>query len=105
MTAFGGEYKKGLNREVLNTAPGHSISYLKYKAEEAGTKWIEIPTRKVKPTQSCTGCGNVKKKPLFQRWHECERCGLRMGRDQNAARALLNGALWGKVTGREPPHC
>ncbi len=100
MTQAGGNYKKGLNREILNTAPAMFISFLKYKAEEAGTKWIEIPTRKVKPSQTCSGCGNKEKKKLSERIHECEICGLKLGRDQNSARVILNWALVGNATGR-----
>ena len=102
MTVKGGSRKKGLNREILNTAPAMLMSFLKYKAEEANTHWIDIPTRKVKPSQTCSGCGNQKKKPLSERLHQCERCGLKLGRDQNSARVMLNWALLGKASGREP---
>jgi putative transposase len=102
MTASGGSHKKGLNREILNTAPAMFISFLKYKAEEANTMWIEIPTRKVKPTQTCSGCAKQKKIALNIRFHHCEACGLKLTRDQNSARVILNWALVGNATGWEP---
>jgi putative transposase len=102
MTAQGGSQKKGLNREILNTAPAMFISFLKYKAEEAGIQWIDIPTKKIKPSQTCSGCGLQKRKLLSKRWHSCEKCGLQLSRDQNSARVMLNWALLGNASGREP---
>lgn len=103
MTSSGGKRKKGLNREVLSTAPGAFHGMLKYKAEEAGTRYIEVPTRKVKPSQTCSGCGKQEKKALQQRRHECP-CGTRLSRDENAARVILNWAL-DKLKGRESALC
>ncbi|MDA3869997.1 MAG: transposase, partial [Gammaproteobacteria bacterium] len=57
MTASGGEYKKGLNRNILDTAPSTFLNLLKTKAEEAGSMWVEVPTRQVKPSQTCHRCG------------------------------------------------
>ena len=105
MTVHGGVYKKGLNREILNTAPAAFISLLQYKAEEAGTQWIEVPTRKVKPSQTCSGCGRQKKKSLSERFHHCSDCGCQLGRDENAARVMYNWAFARNVTGWEPSRC
>jgi putative transposase len=102
MTAHGGSYKKGLNREILNTAPAMFISFLRYKAEEAHIRWTEIPTRQVKPSQTCSGCGNQEKKSLSMRLHSCEKCKLKLSRDQNSARVILNWALLGNASGWEP---
>ena len=99
MTASGGSYKKGLNREVLSTAPAAFHKMLKYKVEETGTRYIEVPTHKVKPSQTCSGCGKRKKKTLQQRRHNCP-CGAQLSRDENAARAILNWAM-----GRESAQC
>lgn len=100
MTAKGGSRKKGLNREILNTTPGAFFSLLKCKAEEAGVQWVEIPTREVKPSQTCHRCGVQKKKTLSERRHLCP-CGADCSRDENAARVMLNWALFGNVTGQE----
>lgn len=92
MTAKGSAKKKGLNREILSTAPTQFHSLLKSKAEEAGAMWIEIPTRKIKPSQTCHRCLAQVKKTLSERWHHCD-CGASCDRDENAARVILNWAL------------
>ena len=104
MSAQGGAYKKGLNREILSAAPGSFHQMLKYKAEEAGIEWIECPTREVKPSQTCHGCGRQEKKALAERKHECV-CGVRCSRDENAAQVILNWALFGNATGQELARC
>jgi len=100
MTAHGGEYKKGLNRSILDTAPSTFLNLLKTKAEEAGSLWVEVPTRQVKPSQTCHRCGIQRKKTLAEREHRCG-CGASCSRDENAARVMLNWALVGNVTGQE----
>ena len=92
MTARGGAYKRGLNREILSTAPSQFHAILKSKAEEAGAICIEIPTKEVKPSQTCHRCGRQEKKPLSERKHACD-CGANCSRDENAARVILNWAL------------
>ncbi|OOF29854.1 transposase, partial [Salinivibrio costicola subsp. alcaliphilus] len=37
--------KAGLNREILNTAPAMTLNLLSYKAEEAGSEYVEVPTK------------------------------------------------------------
>lgn len=92
MTAKGTSKKRGLNREILSTAPAQFYQLLKSKAEEAGVLWVDIPTREIKPSQTCYGCRAQRKKSLNERWHECE-CGASCDRDENAARVILNWAL------------
>lgn len=94
MTASGGAYKTGLNRSILDTAPSTFLSLLKTKAEEAGSMWVEVPTRRVKPSQTCHRCGVQRKKLLSERQHVCE-CGANCSRDENAAKVMLNWALTG----------
>jgi len=104
MSSAGGSYKKGLNREILSAAPGLFHQMLKYKAEEAGVEWVEIPTRQVKPSQTCHGCGRQEKKTLFMRKHACE-CGVSCSRDENSAKVILNWALFGSASGQELSRC
>jgi putative transposase len=99
MTTSGGSRKKGLNREILSTAPAQFHQILKSKAEEAGVIWVEIPTRIVKPSQTCYQCKTQKKKALSERWHSCS-CGASCHRDENAARVDLDYAL-AKISGQE----
>ena len=106
MTKAGRSVKKELNRSILDTAPSTFLKLLKTKAEEAGSMWIEVPTRKVKPSQTCHRCGVQRKKLLSERKHVCE-CGASCSRDENAAKVMLNWALTGngqelsKVMSRE----
>lgn len=92
MTANGGTRKRGLNREILSTAPGLFLQLLTYKAEEAGGRYVEAPTRRLKPSQTCHGCWRQVKKPLSGRWHRCP-CGVSCSRDENSALVLLHYAL------------
>jgi putative transposase len=96
MTAKGGVYKKGLNRSILDTAPAEFHNMLRYKAESAGSLYVEIPTRKVKPSQTCSCCGHQQKKSLSERTHSCSECGFTCDRDVNAARVILSWALFEK---------
>jgi putative transposase len=99
MTKSGGSYKRGLNREILSTAPTQFHALLKSKAEEAGVLWVEIPTREVKPTQTCYRCYRQNKKSLSERIHRCS-CGVICNRDENSARINLDWALK-QVSGQE----
>jgi len=92
MTANGGTRKRGLNREILSTAPGLFLQMLRYKAEEAGSWYLEAPTRRLKPSQTCHRCGRQRKKTLGERWHTCP-CGMVCPRDDNSALVLLHHAL------------
>jgi putative transposase len=102
--------KAGLNREILATAPARYNLMRKYKAAEAGIWLVTTPTRKLKPTQRCSGCWELpkKKKKLDERTHHCEACGLILGRDQNAAKVnllwafMMLEAAFGSRLGREP---
>jgi putative transposase len=99
MTQSGGAYKRGLNREILSTAPTQFHALLRSKAEEAGALWIEIPTKEVKPTQTCYLCHSQNKKSLSDRIHRCD-CGVICNRDENSARVTLDWALK-QVSGQE----
>jgi putative transposase len=102
--------KAGLNREVLATSPHAFLAMTRYKAAEAGVGFASLPTRKVKPSQTCSGCWKRRKKPLSERMHVCS-CGLILSRDQNAARVMLRWAFCAIIArltfiaGREPTGC
>jgi putative transposase len=65
---------------------------IKEKILEAGGFYIEVPTRKVKPSQTCPNCGHQKKKFLAERVHNCEKCGYSGDRDVAAAQVMLMAA-------------
>ncbi len=88
----GKKQKSGLNRSVLDVGIGSLKSLIKSKVTEAGGFYIEVPTRKVKPSQTCPNCGHQKKKSLSERVHVCEQCQYTCDRDVAAAQVMLNWA-------------
>jgi putative transposase len=66
------------------------ISMLRYKAERAGARLIEVDAQAT--TQDCSRCGARVPKDLSVRQHDCPDCGLSTDRDLNAARNILNRA-------------
>lgn len=93
----GAAAKGGLNRSILDAAPAGLLDKLRYKAAEAGAKFLLVPTRKLKPSQRCCVCGKTHKLTLQERTYRCA-CGNEQGRDANAARTMLRyayeGAWW-----------
>jgi putative transposase len=84
--------KAGLNRAILDTAPATFLNRLRYKAEEAGSEFLEAQTRRLKPSQRCPDCDAVRAKTLGLRIHHCP-CGCHLGRDEAAALVLLRWGL------------
>jgi putative transposase len=81
--------KAGLNRAILDTAPGSFISQLACKAAEAGGQLIAVDPRKHKPSQTCPISGAVRKKALSERTHTLPD-GRVITRDQASAWVLWN---------------
>ena len=81
--------KAGLNRAILDTAPGSWLSLLTGKAEEAGGRVILVDPRKHRPSQTDPVSGEVRKKSLDERTHVLPE-GRVIGRDQAAAWVLWN---------------
>jgi len=92
----GKKQKAGLNRSLLDVAIGMTKDNIKYKVEEAGGIYTEVPTRTVKPTQRCSKCWKLTKKTLSDRVHHCQHCGHQQDRDINAAQVMLKAALRGQ---------
>ena len=88
--------KAGLNREILDTAPGLLTSLLRYKVLETGGEWVDAPTKQLKPSQRCPNCWQVEKKTLSQRAHACAHCGHEEPGDTASARVVLRWALESK---------
>jgi putative transposase len=97
----GASAKAGLNKSILDAGWSTFIMMCEYKAECAGT----VQVIKVNPkytSQICSGCGQVRKKELSERWHSCE-CGCELDRDHNAAINILK--LGKKVLAGTQPTC
>jgi putative transposase len=92
--------KAGLNKSILDVGFGMLRSAIEYKVIEAGGIFIEVPTKIVKPSQTCPKCGHQRKKTLDERIHQCKECGFTMDRDLAASLVML---LWskGKLPGLE----
>jgi len=86
--------KTGLNRNMLDVGIGMLKSAIEYKVTEAGGQYIEIPTQKVKPSQTSPNCGHQQKKELSERVHTCLQCGYTADRDVAAAQVMLNWVLY-----------
>jgi putative transposase len=87
--------KAGLNKSILDVGFGMLRSTIKYKVEQIGGVFVEVPTRQVKPSQTCPKCGHQHKKTLDIRIHECGVCGYVQDRDIAAAEVML---YWAKGT-------
>jgi len=85
--------KAGLNKSILDVGFGMLRSTIKYKVEQIGGVFVEVPTRQVKPSQTCPKCGNKHKKTLDIRVHDCLICGYIQDRDIAAAEVML---YWAK---------
>ena len=79
-----------LAKDVRDASWGRFISMLRYKAERAGARLIEVDAYNT--SQDCSGCGTKVPKSLADRRHDCSHCGLSIDRDLNAARNILNRA-------------
>ncbi len=106
--------KAGLNRSILDVGWGMLRSALSYKLAEAGGVFVEVPTQKVKPSQTCPKCGHQSKKSRAERVHLCQKCGYSCDRDVAAAPVMLGWALGTSVLDDErqalleaatPKHC
>ena len=74
---------------ILDGAPTELRRQLEYKTAWYGSRLVVAP-RRFPSTKRCSGCGSVKEKgvPLSERTYRCDRCGLVVDRDLNAARNL-----------------
>jgi putative transposase len=92
--------KTGLNRSMLDVGIGNLTKAIEYKLQEAGGYLIKVPTKTVKPSQTCPDCGHQRKKDLSERVHQCSECGATYDRDVAAAMVMLSWALGISVLNR-----
>ena len=79
-----------LAKSIADAGWGMFFQILKSKAEEADKQVIEVNPRGT--SQTCSICGNVVKKDLSVRIHDCPNCSSVLNRDHNAALNILNKA-------------
>ena len=92
--ANGAAAKGGLNKSINDAGWSQFQQFCLYKAANAGRHVLFVDPKYT--SQVCSGCGQVKKKELDERWHRCE-CGTELDRDHNAALNIL--ALGRRVQG------
>lgn len=92
--------KTGLNRSMLDVGIGMLASAIEYKLFEAGGFLVKVPTKKVKPSQTCPNCYHQKKKDLSERIHKCSECGYVEDRDVAASLVMVDWALGTSVLNR-----
>jgi putative transposase len=83
--------KTKLAKSILDAAWGLFFFYLTYKAEEAGKTMVKVDPRGT--SQTCPSCGEIQKKILSDRIHQCSGCGLVLDRDHAAALVILDRAV------------
>ena len=82
--------RSALAKDVHDASSAKFISVLRYKAERAGARLVEVDPQDT--TQNCSGCGAKVPKEPGERSHDCPHCGLSIDRDLNAARNILHRA-------------
>jgi len=92
--------KTGLNRSMLDVGIASLINAIEYKLQEAGGFLVKVPTKTVKPSQTCPCCGHQRKKDLSERVHHCSECSATYDRDVAAAMVMLSWALGMSVLNR-----
>jgi putative transposase len=76
-----------LAKSIADAAWHQLVRFTLYKAEEAGSVCVLVDPNGT--SQRCSRCGQVVKKSLAVRVHDCPMCGLKMDRDENAAINIL----------------
>lgn len=82
---------KQLSRSISDAAWATFTKMLGYKAENAGGTFIKVDPKLT--SQICSGCGEIVRKGLSDRVHNCPICGLVLDRDHNAALNILRRAV------------
>lgn len=82
---------KTINQGIADVAWNKFAQYTAYKAEKTGRGVAFVDPKDT--TQDCSGCGKKVPKDLYVRVHECPNCGLKIGRDHNAALNILARGL------------
>jgi putative transposase len=82
-----------LAQSINNASWNRFAQILSYKAESAGLKVVKVDARNT--SKQCSNCGNLMEVPLSERTYNCNRCGLHLDRDINAARNILIRATVG----------
>jgi len=90
---------RSLAKAISDAGWGEFLRQLEYKANWAGRQLVKV-SQWLPSSKRCHGCGHqVEKLPLSRRHWHCERCGLAIDRDINAARNIRTAGLAGLACG------
>ena len=84
-------HNHNLAKSILDVAWNKIVQYTSYKAAEAGRRMVLVDPANT--SQICSSCGQMVKKDLSVRVHECPNCGLSIDRDLNASMNILRLGL------------
>ncbi|WP_042227681.1 RNA-guided endonuclease InsQ/TnpB family protein, partial [Paenibacillus popilliae] len=73
-----------LAKSIADAGWHQLVQFTTYKAESAGRVVVQVDPRHT--SQLCSHCGEIVKKGLSVRMHQCHHCGYVADRDENAAR-------------------
>lgn len=79
-----------LAKSIVDAGWSQLVQFTTYKAEYAGKQVIQVDPYHT--SQTCSECGQIVKKTLKDRTHQCS-CGYVEDRDVNAARNILKKAI------------
>ena len=80
---------KRMSKMILNQCFYKFITFIKYKCDNNGIDFIQVPTN-FPSSKMCSNCGNIKKElKLSNRIYYCDVCGSIIDRDYNAAINLM----------------
>lgn len=80
-----------LAKSITDSGWNQLVQFVTYKAESAGRQVVRV--NPYNTSQKCSNCGEIVKKSLSVRIHQCPTCGYRADRDKNAAINILKLAL------------
>lgn len=80
-----------LSKSISDVAWNQLVQMTQNKAVEAGSRVVLVDPYNT--SQVCSGCGQIVKKELNIRVHQCPFCGLSIDRDVNAALNILGLGL------------
>jgi putative transposase len=91
---------KYVYKSIADAGWGMFFNFLSYKAEDAGRAIVKVDPAGT--SENCSNCGEPVPKKVTTRVHRCPVCGLKIGRDLNAAINILKiGSVGAFGPGRE----
>jgi len=77
-----------LAKSISDASWSMFIDWVEYYAKLHKIVTVAVPPQYT--SQDCSSCGERVKKTLSERTHQCLKCGLKMHRDHNSAKVILD---------------